>query len=711
MCKSLLTAVALLAATVFFTQQANSQSWRLTGNNDANASSKLGTLNSQSLKVYTNGVERMRLDVSGRIGIGTTNPHNSAVLDLSSTSRGLLAPRMTEAQRNAIVSPATGLMIYQTDGVAGLYYFNATWKPITPDLTPFANRSLSNLTAPTAVNADLLPGINNTFNLGSPSFGWRSLYLTDAVHIGGLRFLSADGMTNTFTGIQSGISNAGGMHNVANGYQALFSNTSGNGNVALGFTSLALNTDGENNVAIGSNAMRNHMTGNGNIAIGSNALFNATWTNGTIAIGNEALYNTTTYSNIAIGNQALYHNTDGEINSAVGFNSLWSNTDGWFNDAFGYASMSFNTSGTGNASFGSYSLLYNEFGSHNSAFGHNALSNNVNGYGNTAIGNTAGYHGSDFTRGTFLGSGTQTFFGNADNVTSVGEGATTTASHQVRIGNTEVTSIGGYANWTNLSDGRFKKNMKENVPGLEFINQLRPVTYTLDVDGIEDALKPPPVTQASNKALRIPGLKLPPMPEEKKLTQKEIASRQAKSQVVYTGFVAQEVEKAADKLGYNFSGVDAPKNAKDFYGLRYAEFVVPLVKAVQELSDKAEEIDELKKKNTELEERLRKLEELISKNNPGNNTLAYLSDAQLKQNTPNPFSSSTVIGYYIPENSGNSKMVITDMKGSIIKTVALNSKGKGQLTLGADALAAGEYVYSLWVSEKQVDAKRMMIVK
>ncbi len=51
-------------------------------------------------------------------------PHSSAMLDISSTSKGLLIPRMTEAQRNLIASPATGLMIYQTDGATG-YYFNA----------------------------------------------------------------------------------------------------------------------------------------------------------------------------------------------------------------------------------------------------------------------------------------------------------------------------------------------------------------------------------------------------------------------------------------------------------------------------------------------------------------------------------------------------------------------------------------------------------
>ena len=54
-----------------------------------------------------------------------------------------------------------------------------------------------------------------------------------------------------------------------------------------------------------------------------------------------------------------------------------------------------------------------------------------------------------------------------------------------RIGNSpSVTSIGGYANWSNVSDARFKTNIKENTPGLNFINKLRPVTYNMDMDAI-----------------------------------------------------------------------------------------------------------------------------------------------------------------------------------------------------------------------------------
>ena len=55
-----------------------------------------------------------------------------------------------------------------------------------------------------------------------------------------------------------------------------------------------------------------------------------------------------------------------------------------------------------------------------------------------------------------------------------------------------------------------------------------------------------------------------------------------KEKIIYSGFIAQEVEKAAREAGYDFSGVDKPKNEKDLYGLRYADFVVPLVKAIQE---------------------------------------------------------------------------------------------------------------------------------
>ena len=59
-------------------------------------------------------------------GIGTTSPNASAKLDVYSTNKGFLPPRMTSAQRTSIANPAAGLMVYQTDGIIGLYYYNGT---------------------------------------------------------------------------------------------------------------------------------------------------------------------------------------------------------------------------------------------------------------------------------------------------------------------------------------------------------------------------------------------------------------------------------------------------------------------------------------------------------------------------------------------------------------------------------------------------------
>jgi hypothetical protein len=74
----------------------------------------VGTIDNIPLKFDTNSSERMRITATGNVGIGTSSPISSAILDLSSTTRGFLPPRMTTTQRNAIVSPVAGLMIYNT---------------------------------------------------------------------------------------------------------------------------------------------------------------------------------------------------------------------------------------------------------------------------------------------------------------------------------------------------------------------------------------------------------------------------------------------------------------------------------------------------------------------------------------------------------------------------------------------------------------------
>jgi hypothetical protein len=63
---------------------------------------------------------------TAQVGIGTTTPNASAALDISSTNKGLLLPQLTETQRTDILNPATGLLVYQTNGVTGFYYNTGT---------------------------------------------------------------------------------------------------------------------------------------------------------------------------------------------------------------------------------------------------------------------------------------------------------------------------------------------------------------------------------------------------------------------------------------------------------------------------------------------------------------------------------------------------------------------------------------------------------
>src|SRR4030095_4437686 len=115
------------------------------------------------------------------------------------------------------------------------------------------------------------------------------------------------------------------------------------------------------------------------------------------------------------------------------------------------------------------------------------------------------------------------------------------------------------------------------------------------------------------------------------------------SRIVYSGFIGEEVEAAAKKLNYEFSGVDKPQSKDGLYGLRYSDFVVPLVKAVQELSQQNDEKD---KKIEELESRLAKVERLISQHIPQQSQDIELEvAARVEQNVPNPFNNTTSIAY------------------------------------------------------------------
>ena len=75
---------------------------------------------------YSNNVQ-MIIGDGGNVGIGCTNPNAAALLQIDSTSKGFLPPRMTTAQRNGISSPPEGLIIYNTSTHKVQFYNGSTW--------------------------------------------------------------------------------------------------------------------------------------------------------------------------------------------------------------------------------------------------------------------------------------------------------------------------------------------------------------------------------------------------------------------------------------------------------------------------------------------------------------------------------------------------------------------------------------------------------
>lgn len=418
---------------------------------------------------------------------------------------------------------------------------------------------------------------------------------------------------NSFFGNSSGREISIGSNNTGIGYLSMRNSSSGDENTALGSNSLRINTTGEDNTAIGFQALKDNVSANKNTAVGANALVSST--------GAE---------NTATGNYALGGNSTGGNNSGFGASALADNRAGHYNSAFGAHAID------GGPEHLPWAASYN------SAFGAyaNGLSHNYTNY------------------------------------TALGYFAQATASNQVRIGNIDVTSIGGQVSWTTLSDGRFKTNLKRDVAGLAFINQLNPVSYSVDKDALSKFLGVP-------DSMRVP------------TTEAERNARQV-------GFVAQEVESIIKSAGYVFTGIEAPKNENDAYSIRYAEFVVPLVKAVQELTAKG---DAQEKRINQLTEALRKYVPDMSLDEKGS------ANAALFQNSPNPFSNITEIHMELPEATRYASVIVYNLEGKQLKDIQVNERGTVTVNITGNELSPGMYLYTLIADGRVVDTKRLVLTK
>lgn len=314
--------------------------------------------------------------------------------------------------------------------------------------------------------------------------------------------------------------------------------------------------------------------GNSNTGVGYEALDSTTATNNT-AIGALALYGDLGgYNNTAGGAQALQHTSVGNANTSFGAQSSVANTTGGANTAMGYQALQNSVNGNYNTAIGNAALFTETAASSNTALGFDAGYNNTSSL-NVFVGDSAGYNNTSGTQNTFVGyqAGAVPVYAAVNNSIFLGfrsgVGAATASSNTIYLGNSSTTTLFSAAPAINsYSDRRIKDNVQENVPGLAFITKLHPVTYHINID----------------KENKILGVK----------DDKDFKGKYDIEKITQSGFIAQDVEAAANACGYNFCGVVKPETKDGLYSLGYTYFIMPLVKAVQE---QQQMIDSLKTAN------------------------------------------------------------------------------------------------------------------
>ncbi|MBL7953239.1 MAG: tail fiber domain-containing protein [Flavobacteriales bacterium] len=527
-----------------------------------------------------------------QVGISANGvaPDPSAMLDLNVTSlaakKGLLVPRMTAAERVAIAAPAQGALVYETTTDV-FWHFNGTvWVRLFGTLLGWRLPSNTGITAGTHFvgTTDAVP---LEFRQGGLRSGWVSSSSDNTLW--GYRALQVNtGTGNSALGTLALWDNTSGTNNTACGRRALGNLTTGSNNVAVGYQALTSINTNSGNTAVGSWAMAQLNTATGSTAVGMQAMmgFSGTATNNTAMGYNALLYGIGT-DNTAFGYGALQVMTTGDENTAVGYNALGQNvgarntvlfgmtfitnadrittfgvgntTGGDGSCGLGWSTLASLTNGEYNIGLGSMCAQQITTGDYNVAIGRFSLANSATGSLCTAAGNTA----------------IMSVSGN--NQMALGYNAVCPAANIIRIGtaanNNNLT--GGYGAWQNISDARFKFDVRDDVPGLAFINGLRPVTYTFDVAAYDTFTG---LAQRMRDSAHV---------QEAEDYNAAVTAASAKRQ---TGFLAQEVDSLAQDLGYEFSGVHRPLTERDHYTIGYEQFVAPLVKAVQEQQAQLEEV-------------------------------------------------------------------------------------------------------------------------
>jgi hypothetical protein len=163
------------------------------------------------------------------------------------------------------------------------------------------------------------------------------------------------------------------------------------------------------------------------------------------------------------------HNTTGCYNVAVGYSSLQCATTASSNVAMGFESLFLNTTGINNSALGTCSLRANTTGTGNTVVGKDALVANTTGADNTGLGTSSGLDVTTGSNNVLLGH-------DAGRSTSP-SGSITTQSNRIVLGNNSITNAYIKVAWTVTSDLRDKTNFGTVPHGLDFVNQLEPVSF------------------------------------------------------------------------------------------------------------------------------------------------------------------------------------------------------------------------------------------